>query len=125
MNVIPTAPAVAWKNDPCGSASNIVPPACSIAAADNAGTPAAVSNLNDPEFLRLKDFLAERRPAKPVRITRSSGANDSRYFPQFGKPMVGLGGIITHGDHSDDEWIDLDTIDPHVDFICDFITESP
>lgn len=89
------------------------------------GTPAAVSNVDDPEFKRLKDFLAKRRPEKPVSIARTSGANDSRYFPRFGKPMVGVGGITTHGDHSDDEWIDLDTIDPHVDFICDFITESP
>ena len=85
------------------------------------GTPAAVSNVNDPEFLRLKDFLAKRRPEKPVKITRSSGANDSRYFPQFGKPMVGVGGIATHGAHSDDEWIDLNTIDPHVDFMCDYL----
>lgn len=89
------------------------------------GTPAAVSNLNDPEFLRLKGFLAKRRPEKPIAITRGSGANDSRYFPQFGKPMVGVGGIITRGNHAAVEWIDLDTIDPHVDFMCDFLTGMP
>ena len=85
------------------------------------GTPAAVSNVDDPEFIRLRDLVAKRRPEKSVAITRTSGANDSRYFPKFGKPMVGLGGIITHGDHSDDEWIDLDTIDPQVAFVCEFI----
>jgi len=86
------------------------------------GTPAAVSNVNDPEFLRLREFSVARHPDSPVRIIRSPGANDSRYFPQFGKPMVGIGGISDHGAHSDDEWIDLDTIGPYVDFICDFIT---
>ena len=85
------------------------------------GTPAAVSNIEDPEFVRLKDFLAKRRPETPIKIIRSSGANDSRYFPQFGKPMVGVGGISTHGAHSDDEWIDLDTVDPQIDLMCDFL----
>jgi succinyl-diaminopimelate desuccinylase len=86
------------------------------------GTPAAVSNIDDPEFLRLKNFLAARRPDKPVEISRTSGANDSRYFPQFGKPMVNVGGFTTHGAHSDDEWVDLDTLDPQIDFVCDFIS---
>ena len=40
---MPTAPAVAWKKLPCGSASKIVPPAWSIAAAETAGTPAPSS----------------------------------------------------------------------------------
>jgi len=88
------------------------------------GTPAAVSNLDDPEFVRLKGFLADRRPGSPVKIVRTSGANDSRYFPQFGKPMVGIGGIVDHGAHSDDEWVDLDTIGPQVDLMCDFLLES-
>ena len=87
------------------------------------GTPAAVSNIEDPEFVRLKDFLAARRPGNPIKIVRSSGANDSRYFPQFKKPMVGVGGIIDHGAHSDDEWIDLDTVGPQIDLMCDFLRE--
>jgi len=87
------------------------------------GTPAAVSNIEDPEFVRLKDFLTVRRPGNPIIINRSSGANDSRYFPQFKKPMVGLGGIIVHGAHSDDEWIDLDTVGPQIDLMCDFLRE--
>ena len=87
------------------------------------GTPAAVSDLDDPEFVRLRNFLFERRPANPVKITRTSGANDSRYFPQFKKPMVGVGGIIDHGAHSDDEWIDLDTLGPQIDLMCDFMRE--
>ena len=87
------------------------------------GTPAAVSDIEDPEFVRLKDFLAKRRPGSPIKIVRSSGANDSRYFPQFKKPMVGVGGIIDHGAHSDDEWIDLDTVGPQIDLMCDFLRE--
>ena len=87
------------------------------------GTPAAVSNVDDPEFMRLTGFLSKRRPASPVKITRTTGANDSRYFPQFKKPMVGVGGVVTHGAHSDDEWIDLDTIGPQVDLMCDFMRE--
>ena len=87
------------------------------------GTPAAVSNIEDPEFVRLKDFLTARRPGNPIIINRSSGANDSRYFPQFKKPMVGVGGIIDHGAHSDDEWIDLDTLGPQIDLMCDFMRE--
>ena len=87
------------------------------------GTPAAVSNIEDPEFVRLKDFLAARRPGYPIKIVRSFGANDSRYFPQFKKPMVGVGGIIDHGAHSDDEWIDLDTVGPQIDLMCDFLRE--
>ena len=86
-------------------------------------TPAAVSNVDDPEFMRLTGFLSKRRPASPVKITRTTGANDSRYFPQFKKPMVGVGGVVTHGAHSDDEWIDLDTIGPQVDLMCDFMRE--
>ena len=85
------------------------------------GTPAAVSNIEDPEFVRLKDFLSMRRPDSPVEIIRSPGANDSRYFPQFGRPMVGVGGIVDGGAHSDKEWIDLDTIGPQVDLMCDFM----
>ena len=85
------------------------------------GTPAAVSNLEDPEFVRLKDFLSMRRPDSPVEIVRAPGANDSRYFPQFGRPMVGVGGIVDGGAHSDKEWIDLDTIGPQVDLMCDFM----
>ena len=85
------------------------------------GTPAAVSNLDDPEFIRLKNFVAERRPEKPVEITHTKGANDSRYFPQFGKPMVGVGGITDGGAHSDNEWVDMDTLDPQIEFICDFV----
>ncbi len=85
------------------------------------GTPVAVSNIDDPEFRRLKDFLAKRRPEQPIRLTQGTGANDSRYFPQFGKPMVGIGEFKTQGDHADDEWIDVDSIDPQLDFMCDFI----
>ena len=85
------------------------------------GTPAAVSNLDDPEFVRLQDFLAARSPDVQVKITRCTGANDSRYFPQFKKPMVGVGGVIDGGAHSDNEWVDIDTIEPHVNFMCDFM----
>ena len=87
------------------------------------GTPAAVSNIEDPEFVRLTGFLTAQRPGNPIKIVRSSGANDSRYFPQFKKPMVGVGGIIDHGAHSDDEWIDLDTVGPQIDLMCDFLRE--
>ena len=87
------------------------------------GTPAAVSNLDDPEFVRLKGFLSGRRPESPVKIVRSPGANDSRYFPQFGKPMVGVGGVLDHGAHSDDEWVDVDTLGPQIDLMCDFMRE--
>ena len=86
------------------------------------GTPAAVSNVDDPEFIRLKGFLAERHPGVPVKVTRTSGANDSRYFPQFGKPMVGIGGVVDHGPHSDVEWVDVDSIGPQIDLMCDFMT---
>ena len=88
------------------------------------GTPAAVSNLDDPEFVRLKDFIAEHHPESPVKIIRSPGANDSRYFPQFKKPMVGVGGVIDGGAHSDNEWVDIDTIEPYIDFMCDFMLEK-
>ena len=85
------------------------------------GTPAAVSRLDNPEFARLRAFMQARRPGKALNLVRSSGANDSRYFPQFGKPMVGVGGFVLGGAHSDDEWIDLASVGPQVDFICDFI----
>lgn len=88
------------------------------------GTPAAVSRLDDPEFTRLRAFIETRRPGKPLNLMRSSGANDSRYFPQFGKPMVGVGGFVLGGAHSDKEWIDLASVGPQVGFICDFITGS-
>lgn len=88
------------------------------------GTPAAVSRLDDLEFVRLRDFLAERSPAIPIKSTRSTGANDSRYFPQFGKPMIGVGGVIDGGAHSDNEWVDVDTIEPHIDCMCDFMLEK-
>lgn len=88
------------------------------------GTPAAVSRTDDPEFIRLKEYIARKRPEKPVEIARGNGANDSRYFPQFGKPMVGIGEILTHGAHADDEWIDVGTIDPQVDFVCAFLMNA-
>ena len=87
------------------------------------GTPAAVSRLDDPEFARLRAYIQARRPGKALNLVRSSGANDSRYFPQFGKPMVGVGGFVLGGAHSDDEWIDLASVGPQVDFICDFIMD--
>ena len=39
----PAAPAVAWKNEPCGRPSITVPPACNAAAADSADTPASAN----------------------------------------------------------------------------------
>jgi acetylornithine deacetylase/succinyl-diaminopimelate desuccinylase-like protein len=38
--------------------------------------------------------------------------------------MVNVGGFTTHGAHSDDEWVDLDTLDPQIGFVCDFIMNS-
>lgn len=85
------------------------------------GTPAAVSKLDDPEFVRLRAAVEARCPGMKLDLTRSNGANDSRYFPQFGKPMVGVGGISLGGPHSDDEWVDLATLDPQIKFVGDFI----
>jgi len=86
------------------------------------GTPAAVSKTDDPEFVRLCDFVTARRPGKALDLVRGSGANDARYFPQFGKPMVSVGGVCSGGCHSDDEWVDVGSLCAQIDFICDFIT---
>ncbi|MDO5318807.1 MAG: M20 family metallopeptidase [bacterium] len=85
------------------------------------GTPAAVSRLDDAEFVRLRAAVKARTPGMELDLVRGKGANDSRYFPQFGKPMVGVGGISLGGAHSDNEWIDLATLDPQIEFMCDFI----
>jgi len=85
------------------------------------GTPAAVSRTDDPEFVRLCEFVKARRPEKPLNLRRGSGANDSRYFPQFGKPMVGVGGVSLGNVHGVGEWVDLASLSAQVDFISDFI----
>ena len=38
--------------------------------------------------------------------------------------MVGVGGVTDDGAHSDCEWVDIDTIGPHIDFICDFMLSA-
>ena len=88
------------------------------------GSPAAVSREDDPEFLRLEAYLRTKRPDVPVKRIRGAGANDSRYFPQFGKPMVAFDGLRGAGSHSDCEYVDLASIAPYVDLVCGFIMES-
>ena len=84
------------------------------------GTPVAVSNVDDPEAKRFIAAVRASYPKLPCRVTRSSGANDSRYFPQFGKPMLGFGPSCG-GSHSDVEWFDLTSLQPYVDFMCQFM----
>ena len=70
---IPTAPAVAWKKLPCGSASKIVPPACSIAAADTAGTPACKSVAENVCAAMVTPAVVDA--VAPERRIDESGAN--------------------------------------------------
>lgn len=32
--------------------------------------------------------------------------------------------MIDGGAHSDNEWVDVDTIEPHIDCMCDFMLEK-
>lgn len=35
-----------------------------------------------------------------------------------------VGGVTDGGAHSDSEWVDIGTIGPHIDFMCDFILQA-
>ena len=70
------------------------------------GTLPAVSRADDPEILRMQRVMKSYYPERSCGLRRSTGANDSRYFPQFGKPMMSVS--MNHdGGHSDVEWCDV------------------
>jgi acetylornithine deacetylase/succinyl-diaminopimelate desuccinylase-like protein len=67
------------------------------------GTDAAISRPDDPEILRMQRLMKAAYPERACDIVRGLGANDSRYFPQFGKPMMTVS-MDHDGGHTDNEW---------------------
>jgi len=82
------------------------------------GTYAAVSDPSAPEIRRVQALRRERYPEFPNNLVKGNGANDSRYFGQFGKPM--MSSAMRHsGGHADEEWLEIADLEHFVDYLTD------
>lgn len=83
------------------------------------GTSAAISDPSSPELKRLQCLMKVAYPERPCELVRGDGANDSRYFPQFGKPMATI--AMDHdGGHSDNEWCRVADLAHFTQLLIDF-----
>jgi len=84
------------------------------------GTNAAVSRADDPELLRMQRLMKSFYPDRPCALVKGVAANDSRYFPQFGKAMMCIG-MDLDGGHSDDEWCTVADIPHFTRLLTDYL----
>ena len=85
------------------------------------GTMPALSNPDNPEILRMQKLMKKAYPARACDLRKGRAANDSRYFPQFGKPMMALS--MNHdGGHSDCEWCDVKDLPHFTQLLIDFLS---
>jgi succinyl-diaminopimelate desuccinylase len=71
---------------------------------------------------RLFQEAAERHLSHPMPIYRSEGASDARFFTQYKIPVI-ISKPICAGHHSDNEWIDLESIATYTDILFDFVEQ--
>ena len=83
------------------------------------GTPAAVSDPTDPQFARMQRLMKKHYPERDVQIARGDAANDSRYFNQFHKPMLGVSMNCDAG-HTDAEWCQINDIPNYCALLTEF-----
>lgn len=68
---------------------------------------------------RLFQACAERHLSHPMRVCRSEGASDARFFTKYKIPVI-ISKPVCEGHHSDYEWIDLDSISIYTNILFDF-----
>lgn len=83
------------------------------------GTLPAISMADDPELLRMRRLMKMAYPNRTCDLTKGVAANDSRYFSQFGKPMMAIS--MNHdGGHTDNEWCDIRDLSRFTNLLIDF-----
>ncbi len=68
---------------------------------------------------RLFQEAARRHLSRPMPVYRSEGASDARFFTRFKIPVI-ISKPVCAGHHSDNEWIDLESISTYTDILFDF-----
>jgi succinyl-diaminopimelate desuccinylase len=71
---------------------------------------------------RMFQEAAERHLSHPMPIYRSEGASDARFFTQYKIPVI-ISKPICAGHHSDNEWIDLESISTYTNILFDFVEQ--
>jgi succinyl-diaminopimelate desuccinylase len=71
---------------------------------------------------RMFQKAAERHLSHPMPIYRSEGASDARFFTQYQIPVI-ISKPVCAGHHSENEWIDLESIATYTDILLDFVEQ--
>jgi len=71
---------------------------------------------------RLFQDAAERHLSHPMPIYRSEGASDARFFTQYKIPVI-ISKPVCAGHHSDNEWVDLESIPTYTNILFDFVEQ--
>jgi succinyl-diaminopimelate desuccinylase len=74
------------------------------------------------ECSRMFQKAAERHLSHPMPLYRSEGASDARFFTQYQIPVI-ISKPVCGGHHSENEWIDLESITTYTDILVDFVEQ--
>jgi succinyl-diaminopimelate desuccinylase len=86
------------------------------------GGPPLDTNPQDAQVQRLAACVAEVRGQSP-RMYREHFASDARYYSDSGMPAVCFGPIGA-GLHSDEEWVDIDSLGQLYEALHAFVTQG-
>ncbi len=76
----------------------------------------------DNEYLKLYKSVAERILDRKVDFIMEHGATDGRFFAQKGIPVI-ITNAIGYGHHTDDEWVDLSSLEKLKNIFRAFLEE--
>jgi succinyl-diaminopimelate desuccinylase len=71
---------------------------------------------------RLFQEAAERHLSHPMPLYRSEGASDARFFTPYKIPVI-ISKPVCAGHHSENEWIELESIATYTDILVDFVEQ--
>jgi succinyl-diaminopimelate desuccinylase len=72
---------------------------------------------------RLFQDAAVRHLSHAMPTYRSEGASDARFFTRYQIPVI-ISKPVCAGHHSDNEWIDLESIPTYTDILFDFVKQA-
>ena len=71
---------------------------------------------------RMFQKAAERHLSHPMPLYCSEGASDARFFTPYKIPVI-ISKPVCAGHHSDNEWIDLESISTYTNILIDFVEQ--
>lgn len=76
----------------------------------------------DPDNPYLKKFkaIAEKKLGRKIKIIKSTGAGDNRFFSERGMPVVIMGPNFG-GEHSADEWLEIKSLEKFYRILKEFL----